>query len=132
MSQLNKLWGGEQPLGKAFWLFGVVGSLVWVAIYLLVRGVVFVGAAVLVFLGDMSNSPGDIDTPLIAVSKSSITVIIAAVLYLTIVCVGIWRSSGRYTESRLAANLARVAVCVYLAAVVAEVLMIAYRWEITR
>lgn len=127
-----RLLSGEQPLGKAFWLFGVVGALVWVVIYLLVRGLIFIGSAVLVLLGAFSNSPPDIDTPLTAVSKPSIAIFTAAALYLAVVCVGIWRSAGRDSESLMMANLARLAVLVYFAGVVTEVLMIAYHWEVTR
>jgi hypothetical protein len=129
---LNKLLSGEQPLGKAFWLFGVVGSLVWLVIYGLVRALVFVGAAVFVFIGDMSNSPQDVNTPMIAVSRSSIAVITGAALYLAIVCVGIWRSAGRDTESLLMAYIARLAVLAYFAGAVTAILIAAYKWEVTR
>lgn len=96
MTRLVKtLWRGELPLGRAFWEYGIAyGLLLNLAFHFL-------------FLALLVNEARPV---LLAVA------FLAPLPFNGLVVVAVWRSAGRYQGPKARANLARLGVVVWMAA----------------
>ena len=94
---MKKLWRGEQPLGRAFWVYFV---LIWVGSMILEVAV----HGVLQSFGSMS--PG---LPLLVVVNF---------LYPFFAAIGVWKSANAYEKPDFYPTAAKVSVCVILAPIV--------------
>jgi hypothetical protein len=123
MNWLRRLWRGEIPLRRAFWIFAVLIS---IGLNLTKRVLSMVALGVLVLFA-FSPSPD-------AAMKGAwfgITVMILLVYaYQLIACVGVWRSAGQYPGNRVYAILAKVAVVLFVAYMIAAAIAIAQTWAI--
>ena len=88
---ISRLWRGEIPLWKSFWLFGVGGG-------------TLLGLPIFSTMLALTDVP-DEATALVFVSALGFLL-----LYLTWVFVGIWRAAGRYAGNPTWAILAKLAV----------------------
>ena len=92
------LWTGETPLPVAFWRYGIVYGLI-------VNVVATVGALILF----ATDAPGWL----------GIAVYLAPTPYNLLVLVGVWRGAARWPGPRHWADLARVAITLWVALAVA-------------
>jgi hypothetical protein len=95
---LGKMWRGEIPLVRAFWLWGVV------ALALLTFGVQ------LLFIPIVMAAPS-------AAMFVMLVLGVGAFAYQIAVSLGVWRSAGRYTGAKVWAMLARGAVILSFASI---------------
>jgi hypothetical protein len=93
-SPMVRLWRGEYSLPVTYWVYGQLGSFVWVVLIVLVGRATHSAAIVSAF--NLAN-----------------------VGYYVIVVVGIWRSSARYEGNPVWADLARVAIALSILQAVA-------------
>lgn len=93
---LRRMWAGEVPLARAFWDYAVL--------YGLLLNLAATGAAFAVFAADASTALG-------------MAVFLLPFPYNLFVVVAVWRSAGRYPGPRHWADLARIAVIVWMLAV---------------
>ena len=91
-----RLWRGYVPLRVTYWLWGVVGGLLW---------------RVVVFLAALNNLEG----------LSLLGSVLSMCYFVFVGDVAIWRSAGRYRGRRAWAELARVSVAVGAARTVAGI-----------
>jgi hypothetical protein len=115
MRWIGQVWRGEIPLGRAFWVFGVLIPVVLTAAssllgYLAIPFILFVG---------MSN-PSAPDGLLRGAAYFPIGVAVFTWTYQLVACVGVWRSAGTYPGRRVYSILAKVAVAGCVVVVVAE------------
>ena len=96
MSFLGKLWRGEYPLVKSFWLFFIVGDLFYHFLFGLFGG--FFSGFLGVHAARRSGS----------VAIFLMLVYFAYVVYLVISSVGTWRSSDNYSGSKVWGILAKI------------------------
>ena len=84
-----ELWRGDVSLGRAFWIWGIVGG-----------GVVSLFATLLALMLVAAGAPAWL----------AVLVFAAHIPWNLILLVGVWRSAGRPGVSRAAANVARLAM----------------------
>lgn len=102
---ITNLWKGEMPLWKAFWVYGVIMSvLLYLATVLAANGIL-----VLVFFFIFSQSVPFNGTLLFA------AILLPGAAYQVLSSVGIWRSADNYSGRRVNSIMARAAVMAYLA-----------------
>ena len=87
MTSIHRLWRGDLPLANAFWNWAVFGGLLVNA------------ATSALFLMLIA-----VDRPILAFVAGYVL----SVPYNVVVCIGVWRSAGRYTGERQWAELARI------------------------
>lgn len=90
-----EFWRGGLPLGRAFWVWGVLGG-----------GVVSLGATLLALLLLAAGAPGWLAALVFA----------AHIPWNLVLLVGVWRSAGRPEVSHTTANVARLAITVWVVA----------------
>jgi hypothetical protein len=88
-----EFWRGGLPLGRAFWLWGVLGG-----------GVVSLFATLLALMLVAAGAPAWL----------AVLVFAAHLPWNLVVLVGVWRSAGRPEVSRAAANLARSVILAWV------------------
>lgn len=93
MAALRRLWAGEMPLGRAFWIYAVAGGLA-VNLTTSVLFLVLISA----------------DRPALAL----IAGYALPVPYNLVALVGVWRAADRYRGERMHADLARVVTLVVI------------------
>jgi hypothetical protein len=86
---LLRLWQGHIPLATTFWVWGLLGLLVWRIV---------IGAA------NAADQPALV-----------LTVALASIAYAVFALISIWRSAGRYRGRRIWAELARIFVAANVA-----------------
>ena len=94
---VRRLWAGEEPLGRAFWAYAMVG------------GSLLNAAATLLAMA------------LLAADAPAIVAVAAFALpipYNLLVLVAVWRSAGAYRGPPLWADLARMGIVVWAAAAI--------------
>ena len=94
---LKKLWQGEQPLGRAFWVYFIMG---WI-------GMVVLAALAHLVLFSIGLRP--LGLPLL---------VAAYLIYPFFAAIGVWRSANAYELHGFYPFLAKGAVCVVLAPIV--------------
>ncbi len=91
---LKKLWRGEQPLGRAFWVYFVIGQI----------GFMFLSFFVAVGFLALGLRPLGV-----------LAVTLAVVVYPVFAAIGVWRSANAYELNDLYPFLAKAAICLVLA-----------------
>ena len=87
------LWRGDLSLGRAFWLWGIVGG-----------GVVSLLSTLLALMIVAAGAPAWLAVPVFA----------AHIPWNLVLLVGVWRSAGRPGVSRAAANIARLVILTWV------------------
>ena len=105
MEWTKKLWKGEMPLWKAFWLYGVVVSVLLYVGTLLALGAILL----LLFFFIFSQTVPFNVTLLLTIA------LLPSGAYQVLSSVGIWRSSDKYDGSPVYSLMARATVLCYLA-----------------
>ena len=82
MALIKDLWRGDLPLWKTYWLFGVIGSLVFRLAFFYIE----------ITADQFFSVPGSV-----AIVWS---IMVASLAYTIWVLAGIWRSAGRYLDER--------------------------------
>jgi hypothetical protein len=90
-----EFWRGGLPLGRAFWVWGILGG-----------GIVSLCATLLALLLLAAGAPGWLAALVFA----------AHIPWNLVLLVGVWRSAGRPEVSHAAANFARLAILVWVVA----------------
>jgi len=93
MRAIVEFWRGELPLGRAFWLWGILGG-----------AVVSLVSTVLALMLLAAHAPAWL----------AVLVLIAHLPWNLVLLIGVWRSAGRGETSREIANLARMAIVVWV------------------
>ena len=123
MKWIGRLWRGEYSLGKAFWVFGVLISVLW---YFATKFLSMALLVLMLFLGFSGPS-----APAGLLSGSLFIFFAMAVLtlaYEVLVGVGIWRSAAKFTGNRVYSFLARGTVALYLAVIICGVAVAVQTW----
>lgn len=115
MNSMRSFWKGEIPLGRAFWLYGVVGFLVVCAATNLLTPQTLHPAGLVVGLGGGG---------LIYVLVFAILALAPQIGYQVFASVSIWRSAEQYRGSALQPFLCRLVLSLALAWTVSEVITI--------
>lgn len=115
MAWIGKLWRGEIPLRKAFWIFGVTISFVAAVVSKVIVQLIMVAF----LLGQMTVNPALL-LPLTALWS------LAVMGYEVIAAVGIWRSSERYQGGSGFPLFCRGAIALFAAVSASDLLSIAY------
>lgn len=95
MRAIAKFWCGELPLGRAFWLWGILG-----------RAVVNLVSTLLALVLLAAHAPAWL----------AVLVFIAHLRWNLVLVIGVWRSAGRGETSRDTANLARMTIVAWVVA----------------
>ena len=95
MRSVVELWRGELPLGRAFWLWGVLGG-----------GVVALFATILALALLTTGAPAWL----------AVLVFVAHLPWNLVLLVGVWRSAGRPEVGRDTTYLARSAIAAWAVA----------------
>jgi hypothetical protein len=95
MRAIVRFWYGELPLGRAFWLWGILGGFVVNLVSTLLA---------LVLLA--AHAP----------SWLAVLVLVAHLPWNLVLLIGVWRSAGRSEISRKTADLARMAMLAWVVA----------------
>lgn len=123
MQTLARLWRGELPLASAFWGAGVLGTGL-VAVLSFVGNKITLGVFVWQLMRLMSGQASW--SLVLAIGLVSSAMLMIPYGYASIVCVGIWRSSERYTGRASTAVLARCVACACWAVSISDILGGAY------
>ena len=92
---IAEFWRGDLSLSRAFWLWGIVGG-----------GVVSVFATLLALMFVAAGAPAWL----------AVLVFAAHIPWNLVLLVGVWRSAGRPEVSHTTANVARLAITVWVVA----------------
>lgn len=95
MQAIVRFWRGELPLGRAFWLWGILGG-----------AVVSLVATLLALTLLAAHAPAWL----------VVLVFVAHLPWNLVLLVGVWRSAGRGETSRETANLARMTILAWVVA----------------
>lgn len=93
---VHRLWRGCVPLAITYWLWGVLGSWVWL---------------ILITLTNLASGPG-----------LGLVVALFGLVYSIYISVAIWRSAVRYEGRRVWSELARISIAVGIARAVVGIL----------
>ena len=123
MKWIGHLWRGEYSLGKAFWVFGILISVLW---YFVTK---FLSMALMVLMLLIGFSGPSAPDGLLAGSISILfAMAVLTLAYEVLAGVGIWRSAGKFPGKSAYAVLARGAVALYLAVIVGGVAVAVQTW----
>ena len=126
MKWIGRLWRGEYSLGKAFWVFGILISVLW---YFATKFLSMALLVAMLFIGFSGPSAPD---GLLGGSLFILAVMIAITLaYALLVSVGIWRSAANFAGKSAYSFLARGAVVLYLGIYVGSVVVAVNVWVTT-
>ena len=93
MRTIVELWQGRLPLGRAFWLWGILGG-----------GIVSLFSTLLALTLIAAGAPAWL----------AVLVFAAHIPWNLVLLVGVWRSAGRPEVSPAAANLARMVILAWV------------------
>ena len=123
MKWIGRLWRGEYSLGKAFWVFGILISVLW---YFATKFLSMALLVLMLFLGFSGPS-----APAGLLGGSLFIFFVMAVLTLAyegLVAVGVWRSAANFTGKRLYAILAQGVAALYLAVLIGGIAVAVQTW----
>jgi hypothetical protein len=123
MKWIGRLWRGEYSLGKAFWLFGIVISIIW---YFVTK---FLSVALMVAMLFIGFSGPSAPNGLLGGSLFILAAMAVLTLsYQILAGVGIWRSAGTFPGKLAYAIFARCAVALYLTVFVGGIVVAVNTW----
>jgi len=123
MKWTGRLWRGEYSLGKAFWLFGIVISILW---YFVTKFLSMALMVAMLFIGFSGPSaPAGLLNGSLFIFFAMVVLTLA---YEVLVGVGIWRSAAKFTGKWIYSILARGAVALYLAVFICSVVVAVQTW----
>jgi hypothetical protein len=123
MKWMGRLWRGEYSLGKAFWVFGILISVLW---YFATK---FLSTALLVLMLFIGFSGPSAPNGLLGGSLFILAAMAALTLaYQVLAGVGIWRSAGTFSGKPAYAIFARCAVALYLTVFVGSIVVAVNTW----
>ena len=123
MKWIGRLWHGEYSLGKAFWLFGIVISIIW---YFVTK---FLSMALMVAMLFIGFSGPSAPNGLLGGSLFILAAMAVLTLaYQVLAGVGIWRSAGTFSGKPAYAISARCAVALYLTVFVGSIVVAVNIW----
>jgi len=108
MKWMTNLWKGEMPLWKAFWVYGVLMSVLLYVAGLLAAGAMLVLMVFFIFSPSVPFNVTVVFT----------VILLPGIAYQVLSSVGIWRSSENYSGSRVNSMMARAVVLAYVACTV--------------
>jgi hypothetical protein len=123
MKWIGRLWRGEYSLVKAFWVFGILISVLW---YFATK---FLSMGLLVRMLFIGFSGPSAPNGLLGGSLFILAVMAVLTLgYQVLAGVGIWRSAATFPGKPSYAILARSAVALYLTVIVGSIVVAVNTW----
>jgi hypothetical protein len=122
MKWIGQLWRGEYSLGKAFWVFGILISVLW---YFVTK---FLSMALLVLMLLIGFGGPSADGLLAGSLSILFAMAVLTLAYEVLAGVGIWRSAGKFPGKSAYAVFARGAVALYFALIVGGVAVALQTW----
>jgi hypothetical protein len=123
MKWIGRLWRGEYSLGKSFWVFGILISVLW---YFATKFLSMALLVLMLFIGFSGPSaPAGLLNGSLFIFFAMVVLTLA---YEVIAGVGIWRSATKFAGKSVYSNLARGAVALYLAVFICGVAVAVQTW----
>jgi hypothetical protein len=123
MKWIGRLWRGEYSLGKAFWVFGILISVLW---YFATK---FLSMALLVAMLFIGFSGPSAPSGLLGGSLFILGVMAVVTLaYQILAAVGIWRSAETFPGKPAYAIFARGVVALYLTVLIGGIVVAVNAW----
>lgn len=123
MKWIGRLWRGEYSLGKSFWLFGILISVLW---YFATKLLSMALLVLMLFIGFSGPSaPAGLLNGSLFIFFAMVVLTLA---YEVLAGVGIWRSAGKFPGKSAYALLARGAVALYFVLFVGGVAVAVQAW----